>query len=251
MNKEKPIRDQAERLRKRVERKTENAVEKREALPPRSEIHRQKQKKTKVKVKYPVIRLMALFFILLPIIFFSIISYLEGGKGPLDISADRAGVEMIDVEDGGKSKVDGNNNNNNNNNNNEDEDAPAIEEIADESNIDVAVAAPAPEAGNDKNSSSTDPVDKQKNSASVTGPEDTTATETVVESTDSAAVSTGTNEGAAEKIVYHTVQPNETLFRVAMKYYKSQDGIPIIKSANNIQGNEIKAGQVLKIPIKN
>lgn len=242
MNKEKPIRDQAERLRKRVERKTENAVEKREALPPRSEIHRQKQKKTKVKVKYPVIRLMALFFILLPIIFFSITSYLEGGKGPLDISADRAGVELIDVEDGGGNKV--------GNDSTEDEDAPAIEEVTDEADIDVAVAAPAPEAGNDKNSSSTDLEDKQKNSASVTGPEETTANETVVEATDSAAVSTGINEGAAEKIVYHTVQPNETLFRVAMKYYKSQDGIPLIKSANNIQGNEIKAGQVLKIPLK-
>ena len=56
---------------------------------------------------------------------------------------------------------------------------------------------------------------------------------------------------SSEEIIYHTVKPNETLFRVAMTYYKSQDGIPIIKKANNLQGNEIQTGQVLKIPIKN
>ena len=69
MNSEKPIRDQAERLRKRVE-KTGSHGDKRDTLPPRSEIHRQKQKKTNAKIKYPVIRLMALFFVLLPVIFF-------------------------------------------------------------------------------------------------------------------------------------------------------------------------------------
>lgn len=53
MNKEKPIRDQAERLRKRVERKSEQAVEKKESLPPRSEMHRQKQKKNQSQSKIP------------------------------------------------------------------------------------------------------------------------------------------------------------------------------------------------------
>jgi LysM repeat protein len=51
------------------------------------------------------------------------------------------------------------------------------------------------------------------------------------------------------KIVYHTVKPKETIFRIAMTYYKSQAGIDIIKKANNLQSNEIKTGQVLQIPL--
>jgi LysM repeat protein len=236
VNKEKPIRDQAERLRKRVERKTEHTVEKKTSLPPRSDIHRQKQKKTKVKVKYPVIRLMALFFILLPISFFSIISYLDGAKGPLNRSLERAGVELISVEDhtneydGGKEEKE------------EDEAAPAIEEVTESKQIEVAAASPAPDSSGDKNS---------PESLAGAGEEKKPAENSSQPAAESADMPAEGETGSGEKIIYHTVKPSETLFRVAMTYYKSQEGIPIIKKANNIQGNEIQAGQVLKIPIKN
>ncbi|UYZ20608.1 LysM peptidoglycan-binding domain-containing protein [Mesobacillus jeotgali] len=241
MNKEKPIRDQAERLRKRVERKTEPTTEKKESLPPRSEMHRQKQKKTKVKVKYPVIRLMALFFILLPISFFSIISYLDGVKTPLYKPQERAGVEMINVK--------GQDERNSKDQKEADQEAPSYEEIADPDGIDVVTAGPAPSSSGDKNTAEEPGDGEEKEGGNITAPasaepinesaasEDATAEEKVSENN--------------EKVIYHTVKPNETLFRVAMTYYKSQDGIPIIKKANNIQGNEIQAGQVLKIPIKN
>ena len=52
----------------------------------------------------------------------------------------------------------------------------------------------------------------------------------------------------SQKVVYHTVGKSETLFRISMKYYQTQEGIEIIKQANHIQGNEIRVGQVLKIP---
>ena len=59
------------------------------------------------------------------------------------------------------------------------------------------------------------------------------------------------NSAEAEngKWVYHTVQPGETLYRIAMKYYKSQSGIEKIREANGIQGNEISSGQTLKVPL--
>ncbi|HAQ08240.1 MAG TPA: peptidoglycan-binding protein LysM [Bacillus bacterium] len=238
MNNEKPIRDQAERLRKKVERKTDqSAANKIESLPPRGEIHRQKQKKTKVKVKYPVIRLMALFFILLPITFFSIISYLEGSKGPFEITKELAGVELIDIESSSKAKSD------QKAEKDEDEAAPAIEEITESEQIDIA-AAPAPISGGDKNSSlssaSNSVKEQKKNSdkaAAVTQP-----------AAEVSAQPPADSSGNEEKVIFHTVQPNETLFRVAIKYYKTQDGIEIIRKANNIKGNEIQAGQVLKIP---
>lgn len=51
------------------------------------------------------------------------------------------------------------------------------------------------------------------------------------------------------KVVYHTVKPQETVFRISMTYYNSQSGIEKIRQANNLNGNDIKVGQVLKIPL--
>lgn len=228
MNQEKPIRDQAERLRKRVERKSAPAVEKKETLPPRSEIHRGKQKKTNVKVKYPVIRLMALLFILLPVIFFSVISYLEGANSPLGQVAEQAGIELINVESSETEKA----------SNNEDEEGPAIEEITESAQIDVE-SSPAPDNDSDKNH--TAPIVAKKEAV------ETQATPVVPAVP---AAQPADKAASEEKVIYHTVQPSETIFRVAMKYYKSQEGIAIIKNANQIKENEIQAGQVLKIPVK-
>jgi LysM repeat protein len=241
VNKEKPIRDQAERLRKRVERKSENSIEKKESLPPRSEVHRQKHKKTKVKVKYPVIRLMALFFILLPISFFSILSYLDGTKMPLNKTLERAGVEMINVES--KDDI-------NSKEQQADQEAPSYEEIADPDGIDVVAAGPAPSSGGDKNTVEGTVDGKEKEGGKTAVP---ASAETATEPANTEDIKTAEENApeSSEKVIFHTVKPSETLFRVAMTYYKSQDGIPIIKKANNLQGNEIQAGQVLKIPVKN
>nr|WP_249745405.1 LysM peptidoglycan-binding domain-containing protein [Mesobacillus boroniphilus] len=227
-------------MRKRVERKSENTVEKKESLPPRSEMHRQKQKKTKVKVKYPVIRLMALFFILLPISFFSIISYLDGANTPLNKSLERAGVELINVESQEDGKVV----------DQEEEETPSHEEVADPDEIDVVAAGPAPSSSGDKNTTETPGVGEDKEGSKITDPA-SSEPENEPSATEGTTATGEEVPGSSEKIIYHTVKPNETLFRVSMNYYKSQEGIPIIKKANNIQGNEIQAGQVLKIPIKN
>ena len=108
MNKEEPYRHQAERLKQRIEKINEETVETREQLPPREQIHREKRKKTKWKLKYPIIRILVLFFILLPIAIFSAYSYLEGGKnkGPEKVSGDSSGYEVINFE---KSETDSNN----------------------------------------------------------------------------------------------------------------------------------------------
>lgn len=222
MNSEKPIRDQAERLRKRVE-KTGSHDDKRDSLPPRSEIHRQKQKKTNVKIKYPVIRLMALFFVLLPVIFFSIISYLEGAQGPLD-SIERAGIELIDVQGGNKEKdaVD------KEKDEEEDVEVPAIEDVA-ETDVDINPAPASPSSGGDKDSPAAPAVSLPAEEEAKDPPQ------------------TDPKPENQEEIIYHTVQPKETIYRVSMKYYGTSQGIERIKKANNLQGIDIQAGQVLKI----
>jgi LysM repeat protein len=100
MNKEEPFRNQAERLKQRIEKINEETTEVRDQLPPREQIHREKRKKTKIKVKYPIIRILVLFFILLPIVIFSAYSYLEEGKSnrPEKVSGDSSGYEVINFE---------------------------------------------------------------------------------------------------------------------------------------------------------
>ncbi|MEH7416013.1 hypothetical protein V7266_12085 [Neobacillus drentensis] len=101
MNKEEPYRYQAERLKQRIQKINEKAVGDSDKLPPREQVHRQKKKKTKWKVKYPVIRLLVLCFILLPIIIFSVISYRDsGGKvnGTQKTSGSSAGYETVNLE---------------------------------------------------------------------------------------------------------------------------------------------------------
>lgn len=46
----------------------------------------------------------------------------------------------------------------------------------------------------------------------------------------------------------HTVQQNETLYRIAMNYYKDPSGVEKIKRANNLSSDNISVGQTLIIP---
>jgi cytoskeletal protein RodZ len=104
MGKEEPYRDQADKLKQRIEKYRE-PDDPESSLPPRSELHRHKKKKTKLKLKFPLLRLLVLFFILLPITIFSIYTYL-GNKhiGTLKTSVPAKGYETINVEksNGGK-----------------------------------------------------------------------------------------------------------------------------------------------------
>jgi cytoskeletal protein RodZ len=99
MSKEEPYRDQAEKLKQRIEKYKEPEHEDLSTLPPRSELHRHKKKKTKLKIKFPLLRLLVLFFILLPITIFSIYTYL-GNKhiGTVNTSVPAKGYETINFE---------------------------------------------------------------------------------------------------------------------------------------------------------
>lgn len=218
MNKEEPHRDQAERLRKKIEKVQDDTKDllNSDELPPRSEIHHQKKKKTKWKLKYPMIRLLFLFFILLPIVSLSIYTINENEKrGSFEkVSNEREDYEVVDVEKNEETVPDV-------------EEEKTVEPLDTEENTSTAPTnvIETPEIKN----TSPDPKDKTP-----VKKEETLKAKGV----------------SVEKIKYHKVQPNETLFRIAMKYYHSQSGIEIIKNANGIQENEIQVGQTLKIPMK-
>jgi LysM repeat protein len=245
VNKEEPYRDQAERLKQRIQKINEKneIVEEDDKLPPREQIHRQKKKKTKWKLKYPVIRLLVLSFILLPIIIFSVVSYRDGGKkinGTEKNSGDSRWNEPINFVDD-EIKVDKPNKSDEPKEIKDDNtdlstpieksEEPKVEpdQPVTTNNTNSSAPPPAPNAGNankqvsDKNSSQ---QAEKTNSQTNTPPKQ-------------------------NKMIYHTVQPQETLYKLAKKYYNSAKGIEIIKKANNLTSDQIQVGQVLKIPLNN
>jgi LysM repeat protein len=216
MNKEEPYRDQAERLKQRIERINEETNEVRDQLPPREQVHREKRKKTKLKVKYPVIRILVLFFILMPIVIFSAYTYLEEGKKSNrteKVTGDSSGYEVINFE---KSETESSTES--------DEEEKTVE--SDEEAIEVQKtvlpdttikSTESTDKGTDKNAgTSTEPVSAKPNS---------------------------------NKVIYHTVKKGENLYRISLKYYHSKAGEEVIRKANNLKGDEIYLGQVLEIPL--
>ncbi|MFF2448757.1 LysM peptidoglycan-binding domain-containing protein [Neobacillus sp. NPDC058068] len=249
MNKEEPYRDQAERLKQRIQKINEKneIVEEGDKLPPREQIHRQKKKKTKWKIKYPVISFLVLSFILLPVIIYSVILYSDGGKkinGTERNSGDSVGYETINLEKQKKddeSKVD----------KSDKSDQPMEIKVdstelitPEEKSEEPKVEDDQPVTTNNANSSSPPPasnaanVNKQDSDKNIPQQEQKTNNQT-------------NTPPKQDKIIYHTVKPQETLFKLAKKYYNSAKGIDIIKKANNLHSDQIQVGQVLKIPLNN
>lgn len=215
MNREEPIRDQAERLRKRIEKiENPNNEQQSEILPPRSKVHQQKKKKTKFKLKYPIIRLLALFFILLPIVSFSLYTINENNKSIEPVSNEQQSIEPVDFEE---------------------EEETATNDTGKEEQVSEDPASETNNIGVEL------PEDNGKDSSTPSVNDKSTANKVTGENKD---------EDSSVEMKYHKVQPNETLFRIAMKYYHSQSGIETIKQANGIRGNEIIVGETLKIPMK-
>jgi LysM repeat protein len=216
MNKEEPYRDQAERLRQKVEN-TKYDSNIKEKLPSRSDIHRNKKNKTKWKLKYPVIRLLVLFFTLLPIAIFSAYSTLSDNKllNSEKVDSEQTGYEEVNFEEKENSEE------------TESNDSESVTEDSEDKDSKLELET----------------INKQTEQKS-----NLSQGNDSLPSTDKDQTTSNDQEEVSEKLVYHTVQSNETLFRIAMKYYNTQSGINIIKQANKMHGNEIQAGQVLKIP---
>jgi LysM repeat protein len=224
MNKEEPYRDQAERLRQKIE-KVNDESRNETGLPSRVDAHRSKKNKTKWKFRFPVIRLLVLFFILLPIVIFSAYSSLveKGSKSTEKVFSDKSGFEQVAYEQKKDSHLESE----------QEEDFVEEQQQTTENKVDAKVETPKVE----------DTLDVVEQEGTVDSTDSTK--EEPVSNEDKGSTVEGKDP---EEMLYHTVKPNETLFRIAMNYYQSQSGIEIIQKANQLNGNEIKVGQVLKIP---
>ena len=210
MNKERPYRDQAEKLRQKIDKSSfeEGQMVDRDELPPRSRVHQNNRKKNKWKLKYPIIRLLVLFFILLPITIFSIYSSIL--KEPIGdvkktIGESSSGFEVIDIESSVPKK-----------------------DIREEEQ----------ESKEEKNDGASE--DEIRDHSQLNGSDDS-----------SISISSIVSETKSETndIIYHRVKSGETIYKISMKYYRSKAGIETIKSANQLEDNQIITGQVLTIPL--
>ncbi|SNT54919.1 LysM domain-containing protein [Bacillus sp. OK838] len=258
--------DQAGELRSRIERQKAKS-----SLPKRSKVHQNKKKKSKVKIKFPMIQLLALFFILLPIGFYSLYTYLQH-RPVHDIKSDQV---VIDENKGDEDK----------------ETIPTTATAADlkEKKEKASAKAEAEKEKKEKEKEETEAKAKaeeeekrkaakeeqakkkaeEKAKAQQVAEEKARAQQIADEKAKAQQIADEkAKREAAEKkvpaervqdakpnkddykVLLHTVQGEETLFRISMNYYKSQEGIALIREWNGLNGNEISKGQVLKIPIK-
>ncbi|WP_070120817.1 LysM peptidoglycan-binding domain-containing protein [Bacillus marinisedimentorum] len=81
-------------------------------------------------------------------------------------------------------------------------------------------------------------------SGSEEGDRDTASVEDSVQSE-----SSGDDTAARSTIMTHTVLSGETLYSISMKYFNSRSGETVIRNYNNLNGDNVHAGQKLKIPV--
>ncbi|MFJ8067569.1 LysM peptidoglycan-binding domain-containing protein [Peribacillus sp. NPDC096447] len=262
--------DQAGELRSRIERQKAKT-----SLPKRSKVHQNKKKKSKVKIKFPMIQLLALFFILLPIGFYTLYTYLQdrpvqGTKSdqvilsgednesiPTTATAEdlkekesaKAEEEKEKEEAEAKAKA----------KQEAEEKAKAKQEAEEKAKAEQEAEekAKAEQEAEEKARAKQEAEEKAKaeqeaeEKAKAQQIADEKARKEAAEKKKSAEnVQAAKTDKEGYKVVLHTVQGQETLFRISMNYYKSQEGIALIKEWNGLNGNEISKGQVLKIPIR-
>ncbi|MCC3358288.1 LysM peptidoglycan-binding domain-containing protein [Bacillus sp. REN16] len=197
-------------------------------LPPRSEFHKTKKKKTKVKIKYPIIRLLALLFVLLPV---AILSY-KFNPNPSQLESapvkKSANFESISYED-------------------EDDKIKAPETVKQEEPNNVEQEANVVQEEPDQSQ-----TEKQEEVLTSNQSDQNVAENNSPPATEAAKQPVQKQEKPKDQydVKYHKVQAEENLYRISMKYYNSRSGEELIRRWNNLNGDTVIEGQVLQIPIK-
>ncbi|MDP9740286.1 UNVERIFIED_ORG: cytoskeletal protein RodZ [Bacillus sp. B2I3] len=250
--------DQAGELRSRIERQKAKS-----SLPKRSKVHQNKKKKSKVKIKLPMIQLLALFFILLPIGFYSLYTYFQDRPLPVTKSDQvvlkeedkesiptTATAEDIKEKESEKAEAE---------KEKEEAEAEAKAKAQQEAEEKAKAQQEAEEKAKVQREAEAKAKAQQEAEAKAKAQQEAEEKAKVQQEAEEKAkkaaaekknVQAAKSDKEEYKVVLHTVQGEETLFRISMNYYKSQEGIALIREWNGLNGNEISKGQVLKIPIK-
>lgn len=217
MDKKKETMDQASELRDKAKIK--------KAYPPRSKVHADKKKKTKWKIHYPIVRLVFISFLLIPIVILAVTQQQKGNSILSKIlptenrMAEQIQISKPTSQPSQEEEKD------------EDKEEKDEEVVIVDKQTDSTISEPK-DSGNNSNNNTNDP----KSEAEPKKEEEKVIDQQKIEDN--------------VEIKYHTVEKEETLYRISMKYYNGRHGEKIIRDYNGLINNDIKEGQVLKIPIK-
>lgn len=246
------FKDQAHELRERIKREQigsePNSIEEKDVflenreekepqesvellnLPPRSVVHNQTKKSMKIKIKFPLVRLLVLIFILilLSIPFYHIWqSKYEDPKTSSSSNDTKAGervslIQTVDASEGIDEK--------------ELKEQNDKEET--ENKISLPKEAESEPPTNDKNELTLVPT-KEEEQKSIDE-----------ENQNSNDVQEQTPKGEEEQTTprYYQVKKGDTLFSIAMEFYGGKWGETLILEANNLNRREVFAGETLLIP---
>jgi LysM repeat protein len=199
------------------------------SYPSRSEIHNKKDKK-KSKYKYPAISLLALFFFLLPIVFYYSISYFDN-RGKTVNGENISDYEDVLIKYGDEEEEEEEDQSSDEQSLEEPEEKTHESEQASVSSVQTNVNA---EESPLKIAAKKEPQPAQEASVQPEPPKTEPEPEPKEE----------------YKVIEHTVGPEENLFRISVKYYRDRSGEALIKQWNQLSGDSVYEGQVLKIPLK-
>ena len=252
MTREDPYRVQAERQKKRIARLEEQKPEKptpsnvKEELPSRRSIHHKNKKKKKKNQKYTGMTILAVSFIALPVLLLGIHEMISRHSGdtvvPVNSSSnqfEQVGVEQKNSQSATVNVTEEDTQEASEETAKEPEDSAVQEEKKKEEAAKQKEKEEAAKAKKEQEEEKKEAAAKQEKEAASEAEKQEPAETTKTENAETAT---------QQSVIYHTVAANETLYRIAMKYYNSKTGIDIIKQANQLTGDNLMAGQVLKIP---
>lgn len=245
--------DQAGNLRTRM---IDNYKEVHGDYPPRSELHNAIVKKKQRKMKHPVITVLALIFIIILIAILCLSIYYFNNNNvnkALLGSKQSSGDETVYISNGQSDE--------------KETYSTAPEESDDQTSAEETVDETEASAS-DRKTSETGAEEKveTEESQDTQGTQDIKNTQNIKDTRDTIIqkkqetdakeheenVTDSTQSKATEyrEIKAHKVAAGETLFKIAMQYYKNRSGEEIIRQYNGLEANNIYEGQILKIPLK-
>ncbi|AYK64270.1 LysM peptidoglycan-binding domain-containing protein [Bacillus subtilis] len=211
-----------------------------ESLPTRQSVKNQReQKKKQGKTKTPLFTVLAVIFVFVPVIVLVTLFYLKSHPDNHDdyedvfIDSSQSKYEVVPKSE--------------DKNDTADTKETALQKESKKEPEDSKPKEPAKTADDKKQTAvaeKEDSANKEEATAAAASSSQSTVQQQEQQQQPAEPV-----QNVPNRVVKHTVQKKETLYRISMKYYKSRTGEEKIRAYNHLNGNDVYTGQVLDIPL--
>ncbi|MEG7356367.1 LysM peptidoglycan-binding domain-containing protein [Bacillus inaquosorum] len=211
-----------------------------ESLPTRQSVKNQReQKKKQGKTKTPLFTVLAVLFVFVPVIVLVSLFYLKNHPDHRDdyedvfIDSSQSKYEVVSKSEGEKNTKE------------DDTKETALQQASKKKSENTKAKEPA-KTTTDKKQPALAETEDSENKEEATAAAASSSQQTAAQKEQQPAEPV---QSKAKRVVKHTVQKKETLYRISMKYYKSRSGEEKIRAYNHLNGNDVYTGQVLDIPL--